>query len=84
MRRNSISVWRRARNNVIGLPECPDDLTEPQYAELVYGKTCFVSVFFTRRIKFGPLLLTVSLAVSQGRQTSRILCSSPKLHKLRV
>lgn len=26
-------------------PECPDDLSLPQYANLLYGDTCFVSCF---------------------------------------
>lgn len=42
--RSSISIWKQAFGNVNppGLPECPPDLTEPQYAELVFGKTCTV------------------------------------------
>jgi len=44
MNRSSIVVWKNARANVARLPECPDDLTEPQYAELVFGKNCFVCV----------------------------------------
>jgi len=49
MKKNSIAVWRRARANLAGLPECPDDLTEPQYTELVFGRTCFVCLIRTRR-----------------------------------
>jgi len=35
-------VWRDVRANVDGLPDCPDELTEPQYADLVFGKSCTV------------------------------------------
>ncbi|KIM49552.1 hypothetical protein M413DRAFT_438740 [Hebeloma cylindrosporum] len=38
--RTSISTWKESLANVPGLPECPDDMTEPQYAELVFGKCC--------------------------------------------
>ncbi|KAF8177607.1 hypothetical protein BJ912DRAFT_1045683 [Pholiota molesta] len=39
--RSSISVWKAARANIIpAMPDCPDDLSEPQYADLVFGKGC--------------------------------------------
>ncbi|KJA25164.1 hypothetical protein HYPSUDRAFT_440800 [Hypholoma sublateritium FD-334 SS-4] len=34
------SVWRAARAKMRGLPECPDDLSEGQYADLLFGKGC--------------------------------------------
>ncbi|KAF8188326.1 hypothetical protein BJ912DRAFT_398455 [Pholiota molesta] len=41
MSRSSISVWKSARANFVpAMPECPDDLSEPQYAELAFGKGC--------------------------------------------
>lgn len=42
MRRSAIQVWRSAEGNVIGLPPCPKGLCEPQYAALVFTKTCSV------------------------------------------
>ena len=42
MSRNSAHVWIIARRT-IGMPECPPDLSEPQYASLVFEHTCFVS-----------------------------------------
>ncbi|KAF8177604.1 hypothetical protein BJ912DRAFT_1146553 [Pholiota molesta] len=39
--RSSISVWKAARANIIPtMPDCPDDLSEPQYADLAFGKGC--------------------------------------------
>ncbi|KAH9483652.1 hypothetical protein JR316_0003122 [Psilocybe cubensis] len=35
------SIWKAARRNFPGFPECPDDMTEPQYAYLAFGKECF-------------------------------------------
>ncbi|EUC54257.1 F-box protein [Rhizoctonia solani AG-3 Rhs1AP] len=36
----TLHVWRAAVENVPGLPRCPDDLCEPQYATLIYSKHC--------------------------------------------
>ncbi|KAJ3852827.1 hypothetical protein EV368DRAFT_82141 [Lentinula lateritia] len=33
---------RAARANVEGLPPCPDDLNEPQYARLLYDAYCYI------------------------------------------
>ena len=41
MSKDSKSVWRRVREN-LELPDCPDDLSEPQYADLLFGKGCYV------------------------------------------
>ncbi|KAJ3514172.1 hypothetical protein NLJ89_g2520 [Agrocybe chaxingu] len=40
LNRSSIFIWRRSRENIEGLPECPKDLSEPQYADLVFGRNC--------------------------------------------
>ncbi|CAA7260703.1 unnamed protein product [Cyclocybe aegerita] len=40
MGRSSVTVWTRVRATMPGLPECPDDLSEPQYAELLTGNQC--------------------------------------------
>ncbi|KAF9218720.1 hypothetical protein BS17DRAFT_654775, partial [Gyrodon lividus] len=42
MRRSSVSVWKTARGGVEGLPDCPPDLNEPQYANLVFYPHCHV------------------------------------------
>ncbi|KAG8761236.1 hypothetical protein FRC11_014139, partial [Ceratobasidium sp. 423] len=36
----TLDVWRTAVENVPGLPPCPKDLCEPQYAALIYSKHC--------------------------------------------
>lgn len=40
MTRRSSSIWRAARRNVEGLPDCPSYLSEPQYANLVFSPYC--------------------------------------------
>ncbi|KAG8769294.1 hypothetical protein FRC12_005049 [Ceratobasidium sp. 428] len=40
MSRSAIQTWRYALSNVPGLPPCPVELCEPQYAALVFSKYC--------------------------------------------
>ncbi|KAI9454591.1 hypothetical protein HD554DRAFT_2031241 [Boletus coccyginus] len=35
-------VWKTARGQVRGLPDCPADMTEPEYANLVFYSRCHV------------------------------------------
>ncbi|KAG8694866.1 hypothetical protein FRC08_008208 [Ceratobasidium sp. 394] len=37
---SSIKIWRQAESNVPGLPRCPFDMCEPQYAALLFSKHC--------------------------------------------
>ena len=41
----STFVWRAARRQVKGLPDCPADLTEPEYANLLFYARCHVRTF---------------------------------------
>lgn len=41
MSRRARLVWRASLENVPGLPPCPPDLTEPQYASLLFENYCF-------------------------------------------
>ena len=59
MKRSSISIWKRARSHFDDLPDCPDDLSEPQYAELLFGKACTVSLVFI----FSGVIVHQSLSV---------------------
>ena len=43
MSKHSAPFWKAARANVEGLPECPDDMSEPAYASLVFSDHCDVS-----------------------------------------
>ncbi|KAF8896419.1 hypothetical protein BD779DRAFT_584390 [Infundibulicybe gibba] len=40
MSRSAVSVWKSAFSRVEGLPHCPSDLTEPQYANLAFEEHC--------------------------------------------
>ncbi|KAF9473236.1 hypothetical protein BDN70DRAFT_925272 [Pholiota conissans] len=40
MDRSATSTWEKARSNVIGLPDRPTDMSEPQYAHLMFVNRC--------------------------------------------
>ncbi|KAK0466144.1 uncharacterized protein EV420DRAFT_1743970 [Desarmillaria tabescens] len=40
LRRSATFVWKRARQNIEGLPPLPDDLSEPKYAYLAFDNHC--------------------------------------------
>ncbi|KAG9094597.1 hypothetical protein FRC06_010659, partial [Ceratobasidium sp. 370] len=40
MSRSSLHIWQMAFKNLPGLPPCPPGLCEPQYASLLFSKTC--------------------------------------------
>lgn len=42
MDQSATSVWRTARSHVDGLPKCPEDMSEPAYAHLVFDVFCNV------------------------------------------
>ncbi|KAH8116084.1 hypothetical protein DFH11DRAFT_1506935 [Phellopilus nigrolimitatus] len=41
MSKSSKQIWRAAED-AVGLPECPPDLSSPQYASLIFDKFCMV------------------------------------------
>ena len=43
MSRSARSVWMKSFESVDGLPACPPDLSEPDYARLVFDNLCQVS-----------------------------------------
>jgi len=47
MHKSSISVWKAARANVWGFPECPPGMSEPAYANLAFDQHCHVSLLIT-------------------------------------
>lgn len=42
LQRSSASVWKTARLQVDDLPDCPQDMSEPQYANLAFYPHCHV------------------------------------------
>ncbi|TFK75174.1 hypothetical protein BDN72DRAFT_758228 [Pluteus cervinus] len=43
-------VWMASLANVQGLPDCPSDLTEPQFANLAFDTSCHVRLHLHVRI----------------------------------
>ncbi|KAH0829105.1 hypothetical protein J3R83DRAFT_2571 [Lanmaoa asiatica] len=60
MDKSSVFVWKSARRQVKGLPDCPPDLTEPEYANLVFYARCHgcgkyvKTVFWEMRRRYCP------------------------------
>lgn len=42
MSKSSAFIWRAARRQVKGMPDCPADLSEPAYANLAFYAHCHV------------------------------------------
>ena len=42
MSRQSALLWQGARQNIEGLPDCPPFLSEPEFANLLFGTSCHV------------------------------------------
>ncbi|KAJ3770833.1 hypothetical protein FB446DRAFT_136038 [Lentinula raphanica] len=42
MSKSSVNIWRTVLGNVEGLPPCPTDLNEPQFANLLFEPYCHV------------------------------------------
>ncbi|KDQ57851.1 hypothetical protein JAAARDRAFT_156921 [Jaapia argillacea MUCL 33604] len=40
MHRSAAWVWKMTLTNIPGFPECPDDLTEPQWVHLAFDQRC--------------------------------------------
>ena len=46
MSRSAAKFWKRARENLVNFPECPLDMSEPAYANLMFSPHCHVSAHF--------------------------------------
>ena len=53
-RKTSVLSWKASRANVEGLPDCPEFLSEPAYANLAFSAVCHVSVCSVGRWRVGP------------------------------
>lgn len=74
MSRSSITVWKAARSSVIpSMPACPDDFSEPAYAELAFGKACHV------RLHKG-----IAGFVDSHGSTETVLLEKDRRYKLRL
>ncbi|KAK0233981.1 hypothetical protein IW262DRAFT_126179 [Armillaria fumosa] len=52
LRRSSSFVWKRARENVDGLPSLPEDLSEPKFAHLAFDKHCSNCLRLTKFVQW--------------------------------
>ncbi|KAG8902558.1 hypothetical protein FRB99_004347 [Tulasnella sp. 403] len=58
MSRDASHIWRGCRAQITGLPDCPPDLSEPQYARLIFTTECYgcggrgVKVDYFNRVRY--------------------------------
>ncbi|KII84075.1 hypothetical protein PLICRDRAFT_367809 [Plicaturopsis crispa FD-325 SS-3] len=78
-RRSAISIWKTALSNCPGLPECPFDLTEPQYINLAFSKHCHFclalsvpKVLWALRVRCCKKCLKDQVTSLNGRDHSRL------------
>jgi hypothetical protein len=84
-RRSAQCVWQRARANVRGLPECPDDLTEAAYARLVFDAHCQVyrdQKFRRTKLKISTVVLSPGDTQSSVGSTCSLLQSMCWKHEI--
>ncbi|CAE6438796.1 unnamed protein product [Rhizoctonia solani] len=81
MNRSARNIWRVAERNVPNLPPCPNHLTEPQYAALMFGKWCSMcggTANVSRRMD--ELLLVRLCAGCRERSIVGLSCIPGKVH----
>ncbi|KAF5318151.1 hypothetical protein D9619_012281 [Psilocybe cf. subviscida] len=67
MSRSSASTWKEARENDLELPDCPPDLSEPQYANLCFGKYCMSRGVYT----YDQVALLPNVAIKKSGRSGR-------------
>lgn len=68
MSRISRTIWKNARSNVEGLPDCPGDLSEPQYASLLFEHVCQVRALTHFQCSLNKLLFLQNCGASNSQQ----------------
>ncbi|KAI9454596.1 hypothetical protein HD554DRAFT_2244476 [Boletus coccyginus] len=56
MDKASAFVWKTARRKIRGLPDCPADMTEPEYANLLFYSRCHVRTESSTRLDFSEVM----------------------------
>ncbi|KAB5590865.1 Protein SFI1 [Ceratobasidium theobromae] len=66
--RQTVRIWRSAQQAVPGLPPCPEELCEPQYAALLFTKWCSICGKKARQ-DMDPILLVRLCVDCHGKET---------------
>ncbi|CAE7148460.1 unnamed protein product, partial [Rhizoctonia solani] len=81
MDKRSALIWRSSRGNMPELPPCPDEVSEPQYAAMIFAKRCSTCGGYAPR-EMNPILMIrlcsycwVEELVDANRVTDRSLLS---------
>ena len=66
MCRSSISIWKAARANIEGFPDCPPEMSEPQWAHLAFYPHCNVGLNFTAPLPQVTDTLLLQICLTPG------------------
>jgi hypothetical protein len=67
MHRSSIFVWKAVLSTVPGLPDCPPELSEPQWANLAFDAHCSASE--SMLTLYNTVMSELSLELVNGAKT---------------
>jgi hypothetical protein len=91
MSRSAAFIWKAALENVPNLPPCPDDLNEPQWVDLVFGRNCHVRPIQCGRVlsysNFCPFTLVLRQDYPNDEPNVRMASTRQglfKMHSCRV
>ena len=70
MSKDNSRLWKAARRNVPGLPDCPQTVSEPRFAAYMFDQYCFVSKRWSFYRYPTSLLTVVSQACGRERSSS--------------
>ncbi|KAJ7103187.1 hypothetical protein B0H15DRAFT_811322 [Mycena belliarum] len=76
MHRSAVSIWKASLRQISGLPECPQEMSEPAWVNLVFSTHCHNC--FAHRVQKVDWILRIRLC-KQCIKTSKILRSDEHL-----
>ena len=80
MTRSTTSVWKASREQ-FGAPECPSNMSEPQWAVLLFGNVCQVRISHDPSVSVVIALCSAELRHEKHTQ-GRLWPSASGLHQL--
>ncbi|KAJ7109851.1 hypothetical protein C8R44DRAFT_800734 [Mycena epipterygia] len=70
MHRSAVSIWKASLRQISGLPECPREMSEPAWANLVFSPYC--NNCFANRVQKVDWLLRIRLCESCVKSSTRL------------
>jgi hypothetical protein len=84
MHASATTIWKAALENVLGLPSCPNDMSHPAYASLIFENTCQVRLSVVSFLYSRPVFLSLFYSQMNNFFLVSIELSSTKRPKCRL